>query len=130
MLKGFKDFIMRGNVMDLAVGVAIAGAFTTLIDAFGANIINPLLAAVGGANVGGFGIQLKENGGPETLINFGNLIGAFITFLITAAVIYFVLVAPMNKFNELRKRGAVEEDVPPTQEDLLTEIRDLLRTRA
>ncbi|PIE27154.1 MAG: large conductance mechanosensitive channel protein MscL [Micrococcales bacterium] len=128
MLKGFKDFVMRGNVMDLAVGVAIATAFTALIDAFTAHIINPILAAVGGADTGGWGIQLRE-ANEATLVDFGSLIGALIQFLITAAVIYFVLVAPMNKFNEMR--GAKDEEEDAVDEvAVLTEIRDLLKTRA
>lgn len=135
MLKGFKDFILRGNVMDLAVGVAIATAFTALITSFTKNIINPLIAAVGGnGKTPGLSYNLKGDGASDaTLINFGNLINDAITFLITAAVIYFVLVMPMNKFNERRRIRAglpATEAEPEKEADLLAEIRDLLRSRA
>ena len=134
LLKGFKDFIMRGNVIDLAVGVAIAGAFTALIDAFTKNIINPLIAAAGGTSAAnGLGFNLKGSEGPaSTFVNFGNLITALITFLITAAVIYFVLVVPMNRFNEMRRIRAglpAKEEEPVDEATLLTEIRDALVSR-
>lgn len=125
MLKGFRDFILRGNVIELATAVIIGGAFTAIVTAISDNIINPLIAAVGSPDVGGLGFRIR----PEveaTFVDFGSVITAAINFLIVAAVVYFVIIMPMNKLNELRKRGAAEEDVPPTQEELLAEIRDLL----
>lgn len=125
MLKGFRDFILRGNVIELATAVIIGGAFTAIVTAISDNIINPLIAAVGSPEVGGLGFRIR----PEveaTFVDFGSVITAAINFLIVAAVVYFVIIMPMNKLNELRKRGAAEEDVPPTQEELLAEIRDLL----
>lgn len=125
MLKGFRDFILRGNVIELATAVIIGGAFTAIVTAISDNIINPLIAAVGSPEVGGLGFRIR----PEveaTFVDFGAVITAAINFLIVAAVVYFVIIMPMNKLNELRKRGAAEEDVPPTQEELLAEIRDLL----
>lgn len=126
MLKGFKDFLMRGNVIDLAVAVVIGAAFTGVINAFAKDFIGSLLAAFGGApdfNTISFGV----NG---TQIRYGTTITALINFIIVAAIIYFLIVLPMNKLLELR-RGRTSDEVPSTPEDiaLLTEIRDLLATR-
>ncbi|MEE1649458.1 large conductance mechanosensitive channel protein MscL [Brachybacterium sp. J144] len=131
-MKGFKDFVMQGNVIDLAVGVVIGGAFTALVTAFVDNLINPVVAAAGGADsVGGFGVHIFENN-EATFVNFGAVISAIITFLITAAVVYFVFVMPMTKAREVanRKRN-VDEEVEAAPEDvvLLSEIRDLLKAQ-
>ena len=127
MLKGFKEFIMQGNVIDLAVAVVIGSAFATIVDAFTTAIINPLIALLGGNNEIGFAIQiLPEN--PETVMDFGMLITAIINFLLNAAIIYYVLVAPMNKMKEAAaKRKGIE--APASDNDLLVEIRDLLAGR-
>ena len=125
MLKGFKDFIMRGNVIDLAVGVVIGAAFTAIVTAFSDNIINPLIAGLGGSEFG-FGFNAIP-GNDATFLNFGALLTAIINFLLIAAVVYFFIVAPMNKFNEMRE-ARLETSAEPevTEADLLTEIRDLL----
>lgn len=129
MLQGFKDFIMRGNVIDLAVAVVIGGAFTAIVTAFTDNLINPAIAALGSADVSGLGFQITSN--PATFMDFGKVITAALNFLIIAAVVYFVLVLPMNKLKELqdaRKKVETEEDVPvPIEVELLSEIRDLLK---
>ncbi|AQQ14729.1 Large-conductance mechanosensitive channel [Corynebacterium glaucum] len=127
MLQGFKDFIMRGNVIDLAVGVVIGSAFTAVVTAFSDNIINPLISAVGGADFSPLGIHVLP-GNEATFIDFGALITAFINFLLIAAVVYFIIVAPMNKLDEAQKRrkGIDPEVEDPTETELLTEIRDLL----
>ena len=127
MLKGFKEFIMQGNVIDLAVAVVIGSAFATIVDASTTAIINPLIALLGGNNEIGFAIQiLPEN--PETVMDFGMLITAIINFLLIAAIIYFVLVAPMDKMKEAAaKRKGIE--APASDNDLLVEIRDLLAGR-
>ena len=129
MLQGFKDFIMRGNVIDLAVAVVIGGAFTAIVTAFSDNLINPLIAALGGADVSGLGFHIIS-GNDATFLDFGAVITAAINFLLIAAVVYFVIVAPMNKLKEIQeaRRGINqdEEDVAPTDVELLTEIRDLL----
>ncbi|MCL6421814.1 large conductance mechanosensitive channel protein MscL [Brachybacterium sp. JHP9] len=132
-MKGFKDFIMQGNVIDLAVGVVIGGAFTALVTAFSDNIINPVLAAAGGANnVDGLAFRIFADN-PATAINIGALITAIITFLITAAVVYFVFVMPVAKARQAARarRGlpAEEESAAPEDVVLLTEIRDLLATQ-
>jgi len=127
MLKGFKEFIMQGNVIDLAVAVVIGAAFKSIVDAFTENVINPLIASIGGANVNGLAIQLID-GNNATVMDFAKIITAIINFLLVAAVIYFVLVAPMNKLKEAAaKRKGIE--APATDNELLVEIRDLLAGR-
>lgn len=127
MLKGFKDFIMQGNVIDLAVAVVIGTAFASIVDAFTSAIINPLIALLGGNSEIGFAVQLLDNN-PETRMDFGLLLTAIINFLLIAAVIYFILVGPMNKLKEAAaKRKGI--DAPASDNDLLVEIRDLLAGR-
>ncbi|KQB86012.1 large-conductance mechanosensitive channel protein MscL [Corynebacterium lowii] len=131
MLKGFKDFILRGNVIELAVAVVIGSAFTAIVTAFTDNIINPLIAALGSSpDVDGLAIELRA-GDAATRIDFGAVITAGLNFLIIAAVVYFILVAPMNKLNEMQaRRHGVEEDEEEKvsiEAGLLSEIRDLLR---
>lgn len=129
MLKGFKDFIMRGNVIDLAVAVVIGGAFAAIVDTVVSSIINPVLNAAGGVNADGLGFRLVSDN-PGTFIDLGAIINAAIVFLITAAVVYFIFVLPMNKFQERRARGHEPEPEPPAEDiALLQEIRDLLKAR-
>ena len=123
MLKGFKDFLMRGNIVDLAVAVVVGSAFTAVVTAFTNSIIKPLIALAGSSNVRGFGIQLDPSK-PATFLDFSVAINAVITFLITAAVVYFLFVLPMQKVQARRNKGKASE---PTDNELLTEIRDLLR---
>lgn len=118
-MKGFKDFLFRGNIVDLAVAVVIGGAFNKLIEVFTASFLTPLINLIGGGDVGG---KFTVNGQDFT---YGAFISQLISFVITAAVIYFIVVLPMKKITERRKAGVLEEDAP-TQEQLLTEIRDLL----
>ncbi len=121
-MKGFKDFLLRGNVVELAVAVVIGAAFTALVSSFTSSFLNPLIGLAGGGG---------ETGGTATVngqvFTWGAFVGAIITFVLTAAVIYFAVVLPMKKIAELRARG--EEPGPTTSTDveLLTEIRDLLR---
>ena len=127
MLKGFKDFIMQGNVIDLAVAVVIGTAFASIVDAFTSAIINPLIALLGGNSEIGFAVQILDSN-PETKMDFGLLLTAIINFLLVAAVIYFVLVGPMNKMKEAAaKRKGIE--APASDNDLLVEIRDLIAGR-
>jgi large conductance mechanosensitive channel len=131
MLKGFKEFILRGNVIELAIAVVIGTAFTALVTGFTTFIIKPVIAAFGGHSVEGLAFYLVP-ANKATLVDIGSLLTAFITFLITAAVVYFLFVLPMNKLNERRKRGAATEVVEPaipTELELLIEIRDLLATQ-
>lgn len=131
MLQGFKDFIMRGNVIDLAVGVVIGAAFTAVVTAFSDNIINPMIASVGGADFSGLGFNIIS-GNDATFMDFGALITAIINFLLIAAVIYFALVLPMNKLDEAQKRHkGVDPQAPaPTEQELLADIRDLLANQS
>ena len=130
MIQGFKTFIMRGNVVDLAVAVVIGAAFTQVVTAFTSNIINPLIAAIGGTNVNGLAWQIL-GGNPKTVVDFGAVLTALINFVIVAAVVYFLVVVPMNMLAERRKRGQEPEPQAPAEDIvLLQEIRDLLRQRA
>ena len=132
MLQGFKEFVMRGNVMDLAVAVVVGAAFTAVIAAFTEYVINPVLAAVGGADTGGFGFCVRAGTEPctaesATFIDFGAVFAVLVSFLITMAVVYFVFVLPMNRLRARREgeQEEVEEEVAPDLA-MLTEIRDLL----
>ena len=129
MIQGFKSFIMRGNVVDLAVAVAIGAAFTAVVTAFSNNVINPLIAAVGGSNVNGLGFRMISSN-PKTTVDIGAVITALINFLIVAVVVYFLVVVPMNLLAERRRRGEEPEPTAPAEDIvLLQEIRDLLRQR-
>lgn len=129
MLKGFKNFIMRGNVIDLAVAVVMGSAFTAIVTALTDNLIKPILARVGGTEVTGLGIQLGAKGAENTFIDFGAIITATINFLIIAAVVYFIFVAPMNTIKEktAKKKNTEPKEKKPTEVELLLEIRDLLK---
>lgn len=128
MIRGFRDFILRGNVIDLAVAVVIGAAFGAIVTAFTDGIVQPLVNAITPADSKGLGIQLVE-GKESTYIDFAGVVTAAINFLIVAAVVYFVIVLPINTFNERRKRGEAQAAAEPTDVELLTEIRDLLRTQ-
>ncbi|MDO5644118.1 MAG: large conductance mechanosensitive channel protein MscL [Dermabacter sp.] len=128
-MDGFKKFIMQGNVLDLAVGVVIGGAFTALISAFVDHLINPVVAVFGGGNVDGFAYRIIGDN-AATLVDFGAIISAVISFLITAAVVYFVFVLPVNRARDMdrKRRGVIDEEAPVSDDvALLTEIRDLLK---
>jgi large conductance mechanosensitive channel len=125
-LRGFKDFILRGNVVDLAVGIVIGAAFTALVGSFGDAFIKPLLQlfGAGGQKVGG---QFHVG---AVAFPYSVFVNGIITFLITASVLYFLVVTPMNQLAERRKRGAEPEPTAPTEEIiLLREIRDALQGR-
>ena len=126
MLKGFKDFILRGNVIELAVAVIIGAAFTAIVTSITDHIIQPLINSLGSPDFGGLGFAITDS--PETFLDFGAVITALINFLIVAAVIYFVIVAPINAVTERAKRrlGVDPVEPAPTTEQLLGEIRDLL----
>jgi large conductance mechanosensitive channel len=125
MLKGFKDFIFRGNVVDLAVAVVIGAAFATIVTAFTDGIIKPLINAITPASSPGLGVTLIA-GKASTYVDFAAVITAAINFVIVAAVIYFVIVLPVNTIQERRKRGEETGPAEPTEVELLAEIRDLL----
>ncbi|WIX81690.1 large-conductance mechanosensitive channel protein MscL [Amycolatopsis carbonis] len=127
MLKGFKDFLMRGNVVELAVAVVIGAAFTAIVTAFTTGLIKPLINAIGGSDAAqGLGFYIfAENKG--TFLDFGSVINAAINFVIVAAIVYFLFVLPVKHLQERRKRGQEPGPSEPTDVELLKEIRDLLR---
>jgi large conductance mechanosensitive channel len=129
VFKGFKDFILRGNVIELSIAVVVGTAFTALVTAFTTNIVNPIIAAAGGVQTEGLGFHIWP-GNDKTFVNIGGVLTAFVTFLITAAVVYFIFVAPMNKLNAIVKQRLAteepEESPLPADTALLAEIRDLL----
>jgi large conductance mechanosensitive channel len=119
-MKGFTDFILRGNVVDLAVGVVIGASFGTVVASLVKDMLTPLIAAV---------VQQPDFSALSFSINgsqfmYGNFINALIAFAIAAAAIYFFVVVPMTKFLARFKK---EEVSKPTTENLLAEIRDLLK---
>lgn len=128
MIQGFKEFIMRGNIVDLAVAVVIGTAFAAVVETVVGSLITPLLNAMGGANASGLGFEVIS-GNPATYMDFAAIINALIVFLMTAAVVYFVIVVPMNKVNARMGFGKEEEEAPSDDVVLLTEIRDLLARR-
>ena len=121
---GFKDFIMKGNVLDLAVGVIMAGAFGAIVSSFTNDVIMPPIGTLlGGVNFSDLGYVLKaaEGDNPAVKIGYGNFIQKVIDFLIIAFVIFQVVKVADKAMNKQ------EEAAGPTQEELLTEIRDSLR---
>jgi large conductance mechanosensitive channel len=129
MLRGFRDFLMRGNVVDLAVAVIIGAAFGGVVSAFADDFVGGLIGAIGGSpDFGRSGFTLN---GSKVVI--GSTLTALINFVIVAAVIYFVLLVPMRRLQEAFDRGEENADadtpVPSDEARLLTEIRDLLRAQ-
>ncbi|WP_062986506.1 large conductance mechanosensitive channel protein MscL [Nocardia anaemiae] len=122
MLKGFKDFLLRGNVVDLAVAVVIGTAFVAIVTAFTNGIINPILAMFGEQDDITLGFRLVADK-PATFVQVGPLITAAINFLIIAAVLYFVLVLPAL---HAKKRFGTTPDTKLSDSEVLIEIRDLL----
>ena len=124
MVQGFKDFIMRGNVVDLAVGIVIGAAFTAVVTAFTNGFIKPLIQLIGGGTGVGAGKWEARKG---IYFDYATFLNAIITFLITAAVLYFLVVFPLNLLAERRRRGEEPPPKNPSEEILLlTQIRDLL----
>ena len=127
MLAGFKNFIMRGNVIELAVAFVVGAAFVAVVKALVDGLITPLIAAiVGKPNLDGAMIVTVNN--ADFL--FGAVLGAIINFVLVVAAVYFLIVAPMNKLAERRKAGIEPEPEAPAEDILLLqEIRDLLAAR-
>ncbi|MET8655389.1 large conductance mechanosensitive channel protein MscL [Nocardia aurea] len=123
MFKGFKDFLMRGNVIDLAVAVVIGTAFTAVVTSVTKGIINPLLAVFGTSSELGLGFRLVSSK-PATFVEVGPLVTALINFVLIAAVLYFVLILPMKT---LTNRFGQPKTKEPSEVELLIEIRNLLR---
>ncbi|MBG7700858.1 large conductance mechanosensitive channel protein MscL [Streptomyces sp. MC1] len=137
--QGFKAFLMRGNVVDLAVAVVIGAAFTNIVNSIVKGIINPLVGAIGTQSLDNYSSCLKDpcqvaadgtvkSGVP---IMWGSVLGSTLSFLITAAVVYFLMVLPMSKYlarQTARKaaREGTKEVVEVTELEVLKEIRDAL----
>jgi large conductance mechanosensitive channel len=123
MLKGFKDFLSRGNIVDLAVAVVIGTAFTALVTKFTESVIQPLINRIGAGGDSHYGILRIDIGGGQA-IDLNVVLSALINFILVAAVVYFLVVMP---YNRLRKKGEVEQ-AQDTELSLLTEIRNILAT--
>lgn len=138
VLAGFKAFLMRGNVVDLAVAVVIGAAFTNIVNSIVKGIIGPLVGAIGTKNLDVYKSCLKDpcgldgNGQPTGVeILWGSVLNATLTFVITAAVVYFLMVLPMAKYLakvEARRKAkeGVKETMEITELEVLKEIRDTL----
>ena len=124
VIRGFKDFLLRGNVVELAVAVVIGAAFTAVVSSFTESFLQPLIGLIGGGGVTGGSTVID---GQE--FAWGDFVNQVITFVLTAAVIYFVVVLPLKVVAERRRRGEEAGPVAPTQLELLAEIRDLLRAQ-
>ena len=125
-LAEFRKFIARGNVMDLAVGVIIGGAFKGITDSLVNDILNPILGIFAGGNEALAGLDISVPGGGEILL--GSFLNAVLNFLIMAFVI-FCLVKGMNRLYRKKEEAPAAAPAPTKEELLLTEIRDLLKAR-
>ncbi|GIJ52411.1 large-conductance mechanosensitive channel [Virgisporangium aliadipatigenens] len=122
MLKGFKDFIMRGNVVELAVGVVIGAAFNGLVTQLTKSFLEPLIKLLSGGKTVSGTFKVRE-----VIFDWGAFINAVFAFILTAAALYFLIVLPMNKIAERRARGEEPEPKAPADDvRLLQEIRDIL----
>lgn len=130
MINGFKEFILRGNVIDLAVAVVIGAAFSAIVDTVVDALVNPLIAMFFAADSldTALMVTVPTLGGGESTFAFGAIIGAIINFLAVAIVVYFAFVMPMNKAKDAAaaRAGVDEEAELPTEQELLIQIRDLL----
>ena len=133
ILGGFKEFLMRGNVVELAVAVVVGAAFSKIVDAVVSGFINPLVGAVGTQDLDKYSSCLQ---GPCTKDSSGEFVGieiawgpvlsAALTFVMTAAVVYFLMILPMNKYKAYQESKKPPEEPEPTEVELLKEIRDAL----
>ncbi|MFE6971119.1 large conductance mechanosensitive channel protein MscL [Isoptericola sp. NPDC057653] len=128
LLAGFKEFVLRGNVVDLAVGIVIGAAFTAVVTGLLDGIINPLIAAIFRQPDISHVLSFTIN---EAKFSIGLFLNAVLNFLIIAAALYFIVVAPLNHLAARRARGQEEEPAPLAQDTvLLQEIRDLLAAQS
>lgn len=129
MLKGFRDFLLRGNVIDLAVAVIIGAAFTQIVTALNKDVITQLIAAIGGVP----DLSKETFLVGDTPIGWGSVVTAILNFVIVAAIVYFAIVIPMDKalerFNQQNKAEETAATLTKDQE-LLIEIRDALAKRS
>lgn len=129
MIKEFKEFIMRGNVLDMAVGVILGAALKSIVDSLTKNLINPIISLfVGQVDLSGIAVTIP---GTKAVFQIGNFLNDVINFLIIA-IIVFLIVKGFNKLHDMGKKTEEEvaEEAAPTQEELyLKEIRDLLANK-
>ena len=136
-MKGFKEFLLRGNVVDLSIAVVIGTAFTAIVNSLVENVFNPAIGALFQASSlkALWIVELPSLTGEPAELRFGAVVGAALQFLIIAAAVYFVLVLPITELKKtaFRRRKhedtATPPDLPPTETELLIEIRDLLAGR-
>ena len=134
MLKGFREFILRGNVIELAVAVVIGAAFTAIVNSVVNSVINPAIGALFNQEslATSLVVSIPTTAGGTADIAFGAVVAALINFLLVAVVVYFGLVLPINQLKRIsfrKKQEAQAEPEVPTETDLLMEIRDLLKER-
>jgi large conductance mechanosensitive channel len=136
MLKGFREFVLRGNVIDLAVAVVIGAAFTAIVNGLVTGIFNPLIALIfDSSDIAKAGIVLRaaSPGHDAVVLAWGAVISAVIQFVLIAAAVYFGLIVPMNYLKKIQLRRKPAEEEPPTpaltETELLVQIRDLLKDR-
>jgi large conductance mechanosensitive channel len=135
-VKGFREFILRGNVVDLAVAVVIGTAFTAIVTSIVTNVFTPLLGALFNAKSleSALVLTIPTSSGGSAKLLFGAVLAAIINFVVIAAVVYFVFVLPLNAFmkrafQRKQEEPASAKPAPPTELDLLAQIRDLLEGR-
>ena len=132
MLKDFKAFLMRGNVVDLAVAVVIGTAFGAVVTAIVTGLLTPILGLLGDRSFDQYVITLKETDSGNVELLWGAVVTAIINFVLIAAAIFFLVVKPLQALQARRRsgEGPVEDTPAPSDEALLlTEIRDLLRAQ-
>ena len=117
MIKGFKEFILRGNVVDLAVGIVIGAAFSAVVTSFVDNVLMAFIGAIFGEP--NFNDLVLEVGDGQVM--YGAFLTALVSFLLVAAAVYFAVVVPMNMLAERRSRGE-EDDVEPTNEERMVAL--------
>jgi len=129
-MTGFIDFMRKGNLVQLAVAFVMGVAFSAVVTSFVNDLITPLLGLFGGADFSSEIYCMKGDcaAGTGVALRWGSFLTAIITFVITAAAVYFFVVKPYNALEERLKKNK-DEDVAPTEIDLLTEIRDSLAAR-
>jgi large conductance mechanosensitive channel len=127
MIKEFREFLLRGNVVDLAVAVVIGAAFGAVVTSLVEDLLTPLIAAIGGQpDFSGLAFTINES-----RFRYGDFINAIISFLIIAAAVFFLVIKPVNALMARRKAGEEPEpEAVPEDVVLLGEIRDLLKVRA
>lgn len=136
LIKEFKEFAMRGNVLDMAVGIVIGGAFGKIVSSFVEDILMPPIGVLmGGVNFSDLKVVFKQavmDGEnvvtPEVALRYGNFIQVVFDFLIIAFAI-FMLIKAVNKFNKKKEEAPAAPEAPPADVQLLTEIRDLLQKK-